>query len=63
MAQPPTPPPDRRQLGPSLDWSDADLDALSTPTSADDKAAEALWARDCPPWAKDLMGAQPEEPS
>ena len=51
-----------RDLGPPLDWSDADLDALSTPTSADETAAEALWKRDAPAWAKDLIDAQRGQP-
>jgi hypothetical protein len=66
VAQQPPPPktaPNRRTLGPALAWSEADLETLSTPTPADAKAAAALWKRDAPAWARDLIDAQPEEPA
>lgn len=48
----------RVQLGDPIDWSDADLDNLSTVTQADIKAAEALWQRDAPRKYKSLLQAK-----
>jgi hypothetical protein len=48
--------------GPLIVYSDADLDALATAGPADAKPADALWRLLCPPWARELLAAQVEEP-
>ena len=58
----PTPPTTRQQLGPPLDLSDDDLDALSQITLADVKKATALWHALAPAWATDLIDAAPALP-
>lgn len=39
----------------ALQWDDADLAALSTPTPADQKAAASRWESDAPKWAALLL--------
>lgn len=51
-----------KDVGPSIPWSEADLDALSQVTPADAKASQVLWERDAPPALKGLFTAQPSEP-
>jgi hypothetical protein len=47
--------------GQPLDWSDADLDALSEVRLVDQRPAAALWTRNAPPWAQDLLDATPQD--
>lgn len=51
---------DRTTLGDPLDWTDENLIGLSANTPADIKAADALWHRDAPAVAKDLIDAEPD---
>lgn len=49
----------RAKIGPSLDWTDADLDDLSHIGSADVTDAVAAWKRDAPPALQGLIDATP----
>jgi hypothetical protein len=51
-------PRERQPLGNAIDWSDTDLDAMASISSADLKTAEALWQQDAPPTLRDLLGAE-----
>lgn len=56
-------PPLPRPRGPALDWTDADLDALSTISQADVEQAKLLWRQQAPRPLRTLLDAQldPEE--
>jgi hypothetical protein len=54
-----TPPATRQALGPPLGLTDDEIDALCVISPADVKKAAALWRTFAPPWAKDLIDAQP----
>lgn len=45
-------------IGNPIEWSEQDLDTLSTVSRADLKAAEALWQRDAPKKYKLLLQAE-----
>lgn len=49
------------ELGPPLDWDEADREALSAVTPADQKAADA-YSRLGNPLLRAMYDAQPEEP-
>jgi hypothetical protein len=51
----------RKPLGTPIEWTDEDLDSLSTISPADLKAAEALWNAEAPAKVKQLLDAQVEE--
>lgn len=55
MSRQPAKKPQRVQLGKPIEWSEQDLNDLSTVTQADIKAASALWERDAPKKYKLLL--------
>lgn len=55
----PQPSATRQQLGPPLNLTDAELEALAVITPADAKKAAALWRAWAPPWAQALIDAEP----
>lgn len=62
MSVPPSRP-DPRALGRPVRWSEDDLAALSAIAPRDIDAASALWDRLCPPWARELLDAELQEPT
>lgn len=48
-------------LGDALNWSEAELDALSEVTPGDVLAAQTRWRQDAPDAAKSLLDAEPRE--
>ena len=59
MIQPQQPP--KKALGDLIDWTDSDLDEMSAVTSADVKAAVALWQNEAPSALRNLLSAVQEE--
>jgi hypothetical protein len=51
----------RARLGPSLDWTDAELDDLADVGPADIADAAAAWKRDAPPALRGLIDAEPAD--
>lgn len=51
----------KKPLGDSIDWTDDELDEMSAISSADIKAAVALWQNESPPALKNLLGAEVQE--
>ena len=56
MTQPPQPP--KKPLGAPIDWTDSELDEMSAVSSADVKAAVALWQNEAPSALRNLISAE-----
>lgn len=57
-----TQPPKRaKNLGTSLNWTDAEIEHLATVSDADKKAASALWRNEAPARYKTLLEATETE--
>jgi hypothetical protein len=51
----------KKPLGSPVDWTESDLDALSTISPADLKAAAALWRNEAPKPLQGLLDAKVQE--
>lgn len=54
-------PPGKKDLGDPIDWTDDELDEMSSISSADVKAAKALWQNEAPPALRNLLDAEVQE--
>lgn len=51
----------REKVGPALDWTDDELDALAAISAADVQLALAFWRAEAPALLKTLLDAEPWE--